>query len=462
MKSPLILTILILATSAYAWGSDAEVQPLAPNLARIILRMIDAHGEIQSGGHVTRMEWVWSKATPTDVMDSPALRVWLETQLPEDWQVEKISGTAVTVAQGFGAGPIGKTQTFAVDLRARNGSLRMIFRDHRNRMSENTLAIQLNVGRPYVIIRPECTAQHVHLLANKVEARHLFVGLSCVDTGDGVDVYFFRSNESKWDNQTPGLVRFDPEGKYIAFKQHFGKPHLEIKTPRGLFQVGTIDDQGRGTDYSVFFQSNTSLPRHLELYAGAALVRCHLNEKSHDVALTQYAFNVRVGAKYPLIPDTLFASLDFNGDVVALEHGPRDVPQAHFFGLDGLIGYRLPLGLEFVDLTIYGGWYYWAVHVATNRYGIGPLGGPEGFLTLGKIKDGSRGWQIWMKYATIGDHGQLLSTFDHELGIGALLELSEHSTRPFALTAEFKNAHAVSQPNQIELTAISLGIRKEF
>ncbi len=461
MKCLLIASTLILAITAAAGQSATVVQPLAPNLARIILKLIDAHGEIQPAGqaHVTRMEWVWSKAVPTDVIDSPALRVWLETRLPEDWRAEKVTGTAITLAEPFRSG---KTQTLALDLRARTGTLRLGFRDQRHHEAEITLAVQLNVARPYILIRPECTAQNVHVLVNKAEARHLFVGLSCLDTGEGVDVNFFRSNESKWDNETPGLVRFDPEGKFASFKQHFGKPTHEIAVSRGLFQVGTVDDQGRKTDYSVFFKTVKAEPRRWELRAGLRLARYQLNEKSHDVALTQYTLNARIGASYQLIRDTLLTTLDFNGDLFAFEHGPRDVPQAHFYGLDGLLGYRLPLGLGFVDLTIYGGWYLWGMRVSTDRYGIGPLAGPEGYLTLGHTVDGQPAWLIWLKYATLGDHGQLLSTFDHELGIGAWLELGDHARKPVALTAEFKNAHAVSEPNQIELKTLSIGIRKEF
>ncbi|MBI3543332.1 MAG: hypothetical protein HY075_08690, partial [Deltaproteobacteria bacterium] len=81
--------------------SEDDVQALPHNHARMLFQLIDAHGNATPGGRVRRTEWVWSKATPADPVESPALRVWLTTSFPSDWRVEKITGKAVTVVEEF-------------------------------------------------------------------------------------------------------------------------------------------------------------------------------------------------------------------------------------------------------------------------------------------------------------------------------------------------------------------------
>ena len=468
VKAFLITTTLFLATTALAAESTAELQPLAPNLARIILKMIDAHGNIVSAGHVTNMEWVWSRAAPTDAMDSPALRIWIKTNFPEQWRVEKVTGNAVTLAVPFQPGA---DQILAIDLRAITGSLRMSFRDQRNKETETTLAVQMTVSRPYVLLRPECALQNVHVLVNKSESRHLFVGLSCVDIGDGVDVYFFRSTDGKWDNETPGLLRFDPEGKFAAFKHHFGKPKRDMNIPRGLFDVGTVDAQGRQSAYSIYFKSTNKLaPRRYDLHVGIAGAIRHIKDRSREVALTQYALNASFGADYQLVPEILFATLGANIDFLTNLRAPSDLPTAEFGLLDGLLGYRLPLGLGFADFTVFAGWNFWQMYVANDRYGISHRSGQEAMLTMGHVKNGQRGWLTWFKFAMIGDHVTVFNTTDQELGLGVLLELADHASHPFALTAEMTDARAqthahqtgVPEFTQFEALSFLLGIRKEF
>lgn len=442
------------------------------NNASLLLRWVDARGKLYKGANVSRMQWVWSKMTENDAQESPALRLWVSSQLPADWTPTKMSADGITVIEPYTKG---QTSRMVIDLRTGKGTLRFEFLDRNQRAIEMLLSIQVTVGRPYVLIKPECGKQDLRFLVHKTEARHLFVGLNCIDLKDSFDIYFFRSKDSGWNN-AEGLIRFDPGNRFVSFKYHVKKPKEQTVYSQRLFRVGTVDEWGGLTEYSVFYHPKVA-PKRIYASAGMGVTYYVYNEKLLGQTLTQISFTGKVSAGYRLIPKLLDIAFNMFGNVLSVSHSPstfadgEPLPYARFYGINGRLGYRLPIDMGATEFMFLTGLYYWSMNVTPTdtgqTYGVKTLSGPQLFITMVNSSAGRAGFWMYTKFAMISDQFSITTLGNRELAVGGGFELSPRENKPWAVTldiahAAFSKVEKGVEINNMSLLSITGGVQKSF
>ncbi|MGE4234242.1 MAG: hypothetical protein AB7F43_13010 [Bacteriovoracia bacterium] len=444
-------------------AQSAPVKP-ATKSAGLLLRWVDARGTVYPGTNVKKMTWVWNKVEATDPTESPALRVWVESELPADWVPVKITGSGMTIAENLRPG---KRQTMVLDIRSGTATMRVDFRDQKGSIIEMTLLTTVTVPKPFVVLRPECKKSDITFVQTKASSNHLFVGLHCVDKGDSYDIYFFRSADSKW-NTASGLVQFDPENKFTSFKYTGKKPKEVLGYSQRLYRVGTVDGEGRPSEYALYYDPKVPITR-LTMSAGIGTTYYMYKEQVGSLDITQISLTGKFNIGYRLIPRILDIGFNMFGNIVHLYHNPTTfesgatLPSARYYGLNGRLGYRLPIGMGALQMFFLTGWYVWLMNVSATSedetYGIKQLSGPQLFLALVHNQVGHRGWSIYFKYALIADKFQLLSS-GREIAMGGSYSLSPTETKPFSVTLDVANAKYSTDENALELTSITLGIQK--
>lgn len=435
------------------------------NNASIVVMWIDARGNIFPGGKIQKMKWVWSKSSDTDPVESPALRIWLQSKLPRDWRPEKISADGVTVIEPFSGD---ETQNMTVDVRSGKAKLRFEFVDSKEKPIEMTLSIQVKSDRPYLLTRPECAKDDLRISVRKSFSKNMFVGLNCIDRGDRYDIYFFRSKESAW-SQEPGLVQFDPEGKFTALKYSVSKPKDQVVYTQKLFSVGVLDEQKRESEYSIFYHPKVP-PKKFYMSAGLGTTYYQYKEDVNDIELSQISLTGKVNLGYRLVPKVLDVALNAFGNVVTLTHSTSaspdlegaDIPTATFYGINGRLGYRLPVDLGATEFMFLTGWYLWGMKVPDDFYGIRSLSGPQLFLSMANSQVGHAGWWTYLKFAMISEKLQISNLSNREIAIGGGIELSASETKPFSLTLDIAQAQYSNDSNGMKLLSITAGIQKSF
>lgn len=455
------LSLLIIPGSLWAQQPSAPKSPTRKS--SLILKWIDAKGNLYPGGRVEKMEWVWSRYSLNDLVESPALRMQISSRLPADWVVKSAVGDGITVVENPSPG---ETQRMTVDVRTASASLRMTFQDAKGQVAEMTLAVEVTVPKPYVLIRPECSKYDLKFIAHKAESRHLYVGLSCNDVGDGFELFFFRSTDSKW-NHDDGLVDFDEKDELTAFKYFVAKPKSQTVYSQKLFRVGTVDEAGRKTEYSVFYTPKIT-PSRFYASAGLGMTYYQYTETLFDIKKVQFSPTGKVNVGVRIIPRVL--DVAFNGflTLFPIYHSPSSLPFARFYGLNGRLGYRLPIGIGATEFMFLTGWYFWGMIVNANnidqQYGINSLNGPQIFINMVHSQAGHAGWWTYLKLAMITDQFRLTAFGNREIALGAGLELSPRETKPFAITLDVAQAQfsTVDASNAMKLLSFTLGLQKSL
>lgn len=424
------------------------------------MRWIDALGNLYPGGRVTKMAWVWSKVVESDPVESPALRLWVSSKLPPDWSPRRITADGATIAEAFQPGD---TQTLAIDVRSTHATIRFEFVDKNNNAAEMDLTINISVSRPYILVRPECTKNDIKFMVHKADARHLFVGLGCVDFNDAFDLYFFRSKDSSW-AQGEGLVQFDPQNKFTAFKYHVAKPKEQVVYQQRLFRVGTRDDQQAPTEYSVMYFPKVR-PSRFYLNLGLGTTIYNYKEGTGTTA-SQISLTGKTSFGFRLIPRVMDIAFNVFANLLTLTRSVKSssddlsgAPEARYYGFNGRLGYRLPLDLGATEFMFLTGYYIWNMFVADKSYGITNLNGPQIFVTMLNSQAGHRGYWLYFKYAMIAEKFTL-NPKNNELAIGGGYELSPRESKPFALTLDIARVNYANPQNSLSLLSFTAGVQR--
>jgi hypothetical protein len=458
--------------STHAIGSETQVRPdpsqgITGTDAPVVVRWIDVKGNLYKGVQVVSSKWVWSKQGPTDPFESPALRLELESLLSPDLKPVKVTSDGVVITRHLSAG---SPRTLSVDLRAARGTLRFDFVDRSGKRIELSLIAQLSVLQPFVVIRPECAKYDLRFNVHIANARHLYVGLTCVDRSDRFAIYFFRSRDSVW-RRGKGLVDFDPNNKYLSFKQEVKKPKDQVVYSQQLFRTGTADETGRASEYSVVYTPRIQ-PKRFFLSAGLGVTHYSYQETLPNLDLTQISLTGKVNLGVRLIPKALDLAFNFFGNIVSLKNSPTEfsdgtkIPPARFYGLNGRIGYRLPFDMGANELFFLTGWYFWGMRVPgldeTSTYGIKSLNGPQLFFMFVNSQADKAGFWIYSKFALIADQFSLLGLSNRELAVGGGVELSARAKKPFAITLDIAHAQFSNVDNGMKLLSFTLGVQKSI
>lgn len=470
---PHAVTIGVCAlVGAHVYAANPTVQPdpgsgVTGASSTLLLRWVDARGNLYKGVTVQSTKWVWSKQSDKDPFESPALRITLESQLPSDWKATRVTADGVTIAEPLTSG---SRQRLTIDLRTARGALRFEFLTATGKKIELVLVSQVSLEQPYVMIRPECGKHDLRFIVHKAKAKHLYVGLNCVDRGDSFDIYFFRSKDGTW-NRTEGLLQFDPENKYLSFRSQVKKPKDQVVYSQQLFRAGTVDETGGMTEYSVVYNPRLK-PKRFFLSAGLGFTHYNYSETLPNLKMTQISLTGKVNLGIRLVPKVIDVAFNFFGNIIALKNSPdtfedgTKIPPARFYGLNGRIGYRLPVDMGATEFFFLTGWYFWGMRVPgvdeSSSYGIKTLSGPQLFFMMVNSQAGKAGWWFYTKYAMIADKFALLSTTNRELAAGVGIELSAREKKPFAITFDAAHAQYANEENGMTLLSLTLGVQKSF
>ncbi|HTL13300.1 MAG TPA: hypothetical protein VL588_12480, partial [Bdellovibrionota bacterium] len=111
-------------------------------------------------------------------------------------------------------------------------------------------------------------------------------------------------------------------------------------------------------------------PHLLSITAGLGATFLSYSENPRNVRLQEFALTPKAGATYPLIRGVLDVGGSLYFNVLSLSHTPASLNSATFLGINGRVGYTLPLTWAGATWKVMGGWYIWTMRTAGRFYGV--------------------------------------------------------------------------------------------
>lgn len=406
IRTTAVSLLLIFVGTLAGASPKTEVRPAQGDT--LDLHWIDPQGQHSISAGADRMKWVWSKASTRDRIESPAIRIWISSELPNDWQPVATEGDGVTLTEPY-RNPF---QTLIVDLRKQHGTLRVTFRDSKDATHELSLAVQASALNKRLMTHENCGALDIEVQILKSESQNLYSGINCVENNNQIEVYFFRSLDSKWASK-PGFIAFDPTNKYTAFKTQFLNLAKDRAESRALFKVSIQDSSGHSSDYKVW-QRKLNPEKFLFAELGADLSYDSYSDKAGKISSSQIATLARLTVGAHLIQKKLDAAILSSVELFSLMHSPGSLPWARFYSVEPRLLGKVFEHDKDLEFWLFGGWAFWGMSVSGHAYGIENLGGPEIGLQI------VHSYRINLKLASLADRLSLFSSginLSGEIGI---------------------------------------------
>lgn len=468
-RSAIGFAVLMFGLFITARAVAADVDPARPRSVQrpeLLVGWVDSSGNLKYDA-VTSADWIWSYRTPTSTIKTPALRLTIKSGFPQTWEPELLSSEGATVIT-----PPRKGHTdMVVELRSTKATLRYRFTDEGENEHEVSLVIRVGMKNVFTFSTSECEAMGLSLTIQRNEAKHLYLGVSCVDNPDFIDLYFFRSEDSGW-NPNKDIAKSDPENKATEFKTRIPKPKEEVVYSRAILEGGTADENGGLTEYAILYTPKIPPQRfYASVGAGPTIYKSY-KERATGVNLTQYSMTGKVSAGYRLVPGLLDVALNMFGTLLTLHHTPGNfadgsvLPPATFYGINGRLGYRLPIALGATEFQFLTGWYFWGMKVnassQTSVYGVKQLNGPQLFFMASHSPKGKIGYWGYAKLALISDGVRLNQINNREIAVGGGVQLSAKQKNQLALTLDIAHARFFNADNAMTLLSFSVGVQKNI
>lgn len=211
--------------------------------------------------------------------------------------------------------------------------------------------------------------------------------------------------------------------------------------------------------------------RRILTSAGLGLTHESYNEPG-GISLSENTTTGKFSIVYLLDPGKWELGGNLFTNLLTLSHSPDDREAARWYGINGRIGYRLPVSIPSTSLWLMTGWYMWGMLVpsdpagAQNDYGIAFLTGPQIFVTARITPPHQHAGWIYLKLASISDPSSPFSLVNRELAGGGGIALSDAGVpHPLSLTVDFadakygkKYADLAQGPVSFHLFSLSLGV----
>jgi len=430
------------------------------------LRWISPNGKFLKVKWKTAKKWVWAKSSPDDPVESPMLRVWV--QIPSVYEIIEIDGNFNHVEYNVSDSPLSKKgQTIYFDTNSLTTALIFKVKNKRGKESHYGLSVNLILNKPLTWQHPSCQELELGLSKRKGRAKYLFSALNCIDNGESIDAYIIHSADAKWHStsmpsakqsrQYWKMYRLRKPKKSGLKKRVLGKFHLsELHRPKQKNEnwLLYVPDPKKHTD-------------RLDFNVGVGVSYLNYKENPLNVNLKEWTTTGKVGVAYSLIPDLIDISTSLYMNMVALSSrvSPDGLPSARFFGINGRIGFKLPISMGDVQWRILTGWYLWGMLVPNNEYGIQYLSGPQIFLEMRKAQFARRTYSFYFKYAPISSSLETPNLINRELALGGGYQInSPYSKHTWMITLNFSNTtYNPSQfQNEIKLDTFSLGLQYSY
>jgi hypothetical protein len=254
--------------------------------------------------------------------------------------------------------------------------------------------------------------------------------------------------------------KLDKNGSQPAFRYRVQRPSESNVYEGRIMKVRTIDLDGKPIEYAVTYSPNEE-PRRWDLAAGMALTYISYYEKGFNLHMKEMGLTGKVSAYYRIIPKTLNADFTVFRTLTAFGTTPSGTNSATFMGINGRLGYRLPIELGATEWFFLAGWYMWNMYVTDDAYGVNPLSGPQLFIQMFHSQRGEIPYYMYGKFATISDSTNFFQVSNNELAIGGGFGLTT-DVRPFMATLDIARTTFSKGLNSMTLITVSGGISKRF
>jgi hypothetical protein len=348
----------------------------------------------------------------------------------------------------------------ALDTEAPSASAKFIVKTVRGgELRAFTFTVSMDFVLPFTLVKYSCAESGISLLKRTGNLHFVYLVANCEDNGDAIDLYILTSPDAVIANTT--LPDTQGEGKGWI-KYTIPKPKVIPSRGVSLGELDVGDPSGqKSMKYEVIAVPPRTPPR---FYMTLTLGVSHLlyQEDPRNIRLTELAGVAKINMIYALIP----RSLDIGGNafmtVAPFSHTPLDLPAAKFYGINGRVGYRLPVGLGATEWSFLVGGYWWGMLVPGNTFGIKALSGPQVFITTRTQQYRHRSFFLYFKFAPISDSLSTMSLSNREIAGGGGYQLtSPEARRDVTLTLDVAEArfHSDLEGNSMRLISYSLGLQ---
>lgn len=292
------------------------------------------------------------------------------------------------------------------------------------------------------------------------------------------------------DGKKPGSERYGKYDQGVRLYYQQSKPKRAVIAPKdGSFEIiapfairagqipillKAVDEFGISYSDVIYLRRRvdaSKLSKRFSLDVGAGVSYLSYNETYRGLkfAITELGITVKVNASY-----RLSKAFDIGGNAFmtaypfVLDRSPAEIEPSRFLGINGRIGYRLPIYSPTASYFVMTGWYIWGQMVPgpldRYTYGVSMLGGPQIFLTARFTTQRNRSWFLYTKFATISNIEQgIVSTTNREIAIGGGMLLSNPvEKRRWTGTLDLAHAHFADESRSFTLLSMTLGVSTTF
>ncbi len=405
----------------------------------------------------------WVSVDGISKLQVPVLIGKYKLNYDSNWKVIKVEGERVRVIDA----PKYGNDEIVIEMKHTTGLLHFTFED--TDQSQREFSLFFDSNHPVrSFVHSHCVNLGLKLSAVKEDSKNLFIGMDCYQTETEYVLYFFRSEEGKWNFKT-GISKIEIDPNKLIVKKSVPRPQDNQIYESDLMTIGTIDAAGVTNEFKVTYIPNHN-PVRQTFQVGLGYTYYDYFEKAPNLKFTEHSLTGKVTYTYRLIPKILDTAFNIFGTLQPLAWSVSTIKStmsftpARFLGVNGRIGYRLPFEMGAKELNLLTGWYYWKMFVNVSRaqdsYGVASLNGPQIFLMYKNFKRGSAGWWAYIKYARISDGANFGSNSNRELAIGGGRQFKTSSK--YSVTLDLAQTQFSKGKNSMKLKSYSLGVGYNF
>lgn len=433
--------------------------PLVSRFPTAAIDWIDPRGKLVSFGKQLESKWLWGKVSETDAVERLFLRVWLE--IPAGYQVRSWHGTvARLLVQG---------QRITVDILSTLSQAELTLKGPGDKNFYVTALVRVTQQVPLYWIDASCTALRFGVGRNaNSRGNFLYLAAKCREDGDSVELTLLHSSDARLgDGNLPpreaagtGWVRYRVKRPALDAGSA-AKPGLTT-----LAQFTLTDPEQKSEVHALLAFPSTDKPRRWIASASLGVTTMLYNEEPDTRNLTELGITAKANASFSILPRTLDVGANgfFTLVPFLLDRAPPETPPTRSYGINGRLGYRVPIDAWGADYFVMAGWYFWGMLVPDNSYGLAFLTGPQIFLTLRKPLPHGQSFAVYFKLAPMSD-AWTFKLSNRELAFGGSFSPGwKILGRGVSFTLDIANAAFQSElvNNSIQMTTFSLGFAREF
>lgn len=452
----------------------------------LLYRWIDVKGQLMKPpGWRIESQWVWrsqkvKSAKSGDierVFDRPVRRTWIA--IPSQFKLSRASSSSMKEVERLSDPPFSaeNSRVIAFDANSPLASIEFTGRSFGKKDLEiYTLIIEAKVKQSRAFIHNDCVDIGIELLQTHQREPFFFTGVSCEVQSDRIDFFVTVSSEAKLKRTTLSKPIDEGEG-WFYYQLVRPKENWVDTVVLGSFQVVSGESQKSLGEYGMRFIPQASMKR-LSFSLGVAASLINYKESASRLTLQETGLTGKISGTYILIPSLLDVAMSSYITLLPLSHSPSSVDAARFYGVNGRLGYRLPVGIGAMDLSFLVGWYFWGMivkevpvtirgqTVMRGQYGI-QLNGPQLFINLRSNQRNHRMYGGYIKYAPLSNGSSYVNVTNREIALGALYQLnSPRAAQVWLITLDlaqvkFERSDAL-QVNTLQMLSYSLGVSRSF